>query len=64
MFVAGIRRRLAEALQKIREHWMRVQRHMPEHVVEDIRLGDVIERRCRADRHRGGEAPPRERLKE
>jgi len=64
MLVTGISRGLAEALQKIREHWMRVQWYVAKDVVKDVRLRDVIERSSRTDRHRRREAPPRERLKE
>ena len=64
MFVTGVGCRLPEALQEIRKDRMRVQRHVAKDVVEDIRLGDVIERARRADRDGGRKASPRERLEE
>jgi hypothetical protein len=64
VLIARVGRRLAKVLQEIRKDRMRVQRHVPENVVEDVRFGDVIERIARADRYGGREATPRERLEE
>ena len=60
MLVAGIRCGLAEALEETGEDRMRMERDVPEDVMEDVGLGDVIERVAGADRHRGGEAAARE----
>jgi hypothetical protein len=64
MFITRLRRSLPESLEEIGEDRMCVQRHVPEDVVENIGLGDVVERMARPDRHRGREATPRQRLEE
>ena len=64
MLVSGVGCGLPESLQEIRKDRVRMQRHVAEHVVEDVGLGNVIERSRRTDRHRSREAAPGERLEE
>jgi hypothetical protein len=64
VLIARIGCRLAKALQEIGEYRMRMQWHVAEDVVEDVRLWDVIERSRWTDGHRRREAASRERLEE
>jgi len=46
-----------KALQEVGENRVGVQRDVPEHIVEDVRLREVVEVAARAYGDRGGKAP-------
>ena len=54
---------LTIVLKKIGEDWIGVERHVPEHIVEDVGLGEVIELLAFSNRHRRGKFPERQALK-
>src|SRR6266550_5635461 len=60
----GRRGDLTVVLKKIGEHRIGVKGHVPEHIVEDVRLRKVVELLALPDRNRGREFPQRQALKE
>ncbi len=61
---AGVQRCLAVGLEELRKHRIGVQRHVAEDIVEDVRLGQVVEFVWRANRDRRRELPLRKAGKE
>ncbi len=55
---------LAVRLQEVGEHRVRVERHVPEDVVEDVRLRQVVDRLLRPDHDGGRELAAREAREE
>jgi len=64
VLVVGVERRLPVGLQEVGEDRVGVQRHMTEHIVDDVRLGQVVHARPRSHRDRGRELALREEREE
>ena len=64
LFVVGGGRNLSVMLQKISEYRIRVQGHVPENIVKDVRLRQVVELIALSYRYRRGKLSQRQALKE